>query len=75
MKTALCCLVVVGVSLTSPAQENHRNSQNEPTNPVTRVKSWEHHLRLKDKSIYKDLKWRQAGPAFQRVGPSAFTGG
>jgi photosystem II stability/assembly factor-like uncharacterized protein len=29
------------------------------------MKSWEHHLKLEQESQFKDLKWRQAGPAFQ----------
>ena len=29
------------------------------------MRSWEHHLKLKAESRFKDLKWRQTGPAFQ----------
>ena len=65
MKTALCCLVIIGVNLTALAQQSHRYSQNGPADPVARMKSWEHHARLRNESVFKDLKWRQAGPAFQ----------
>jgi len=64
MKTVLCCLVVIGVNLTGLAQEGHRNSQNGPADAATRVRSWEHHVELKNESEFKDLKWRQAGPGF-----------
>lgn len=30
-----------------------------------RIKSWEQHLELKRKSIYKNLEWRAVGPEFQ----------
>ena len=36
-----------------------------PTDPVTRMKSWKHHVKLKNESVFKDLKWRAVGPAFQ----------
>lgn len=41
------------------------DSGNKPTNPVTRMESWDYHVKLKNESIFKDLKWRAAGPAFQ----------
>jgi photosystem II stability/assembly factor-like uncharacterized protein len=32
---------------------------------AARRDSWRHHLELEQESIFKDLKWRQPGPAFQ----------
>jgi len=29
------------------------------------MRSWQHHVKLKNESVFKDLRWRQAGPAFQ----------
>jgi len=46
------------------AYSENENSQNGPTDPVARMKSWEHHLKLKNESIFKDLKWRAVGPEF-----------
>jgi photosystem II stability/assembly factor-like uncharacterized protein len=67
MKTALCWLAVISASLMSLTVSNSQagDSRNRPADPVTRIKSWEHHLKLKEESIFKDLKWRTAGPAFQ----------
>ena len=62
---ALCCFVVIGANLTGLAQQSHRNWQNGPADAAARMRSWEHHVKLKDESVFKDLKWRQAGPAFQ----------
>ena len=35
------------------------------TDPVTRMKSWEQHVKLKEESIFKDLKWLAVGPRMQ----------
>ena len=35
-----------------------------PTDPVTRMKSWQHHVKLKNESVFKDLRWRAVGPRF-----------
>lgn len=35
------------------------------TDPVARMKSWEQHRKLKEESIFKDLKWLAVGPRFQ----------
>ena len=35
-----------------------------PTQPVTRMRSWEHHVKLKNKSVFKDIKWHAVGPRF-----------
>jgi hypothetical protein len=35
-----------------------------PKDPVTRMKNWEHHVKLKNKSVFKDLKWYAVGPRF-----------
>ena len=41
------------------------DSQSTATDPETRMKSWEHHLKLKNESIFKNIKWRAVGPMFQ----------
>ena len=35
------------------------------TDPAARMKSWEQHQKLKEESIFKDLKWLAVGPRFQ----------
>ncbi len=69
MKGTLCCLMVVGATLmsltVSKAGEDHIARQGGFTEAASRMKSWEHHLKLKQESNLKDLKWRQPGPAFQ----------
>ena len=69
MKINICCLAVIGVNLMGlvvpKSQANDLSSQRRPTDPVDRMKSWEHHLALKQQSEFKALTWRQAGPAFQ----------
>ncbi|GAG29867.1 unnamed protein product, partial [marine sediment metagenome] len=40
-------------------------SQAVPTSAEDRLKSWEHHLKLKNESIFKDPKWRAVGPQQQ----------
>jgi photosystem II stability/assembly factor-like uncharacterized protein len=40
-------------------------SQNSATPPEKRMKAWEHHLKLKQESPFKDLKWRAVGPELQ----------
>lgn len=40
-------------------------SQTVPTSPEVRLKSWEHHVKLENESIFKDLKWRAVGPQQQ----------
>ncbi|MEW6456684.1 MAG: glycosyl hydrolase [Acidobacteriota bacterium] len=36
----------------------------KPTDPVARLKSFEHHANMKNESIFKNLKWRSVGPQF-----------
>jgi hypothetical protein len=56
------CLLNVNVSW---AQHAGDDSHNGPTDQVRRMKSWEHHIKLKNESIFRDLKWRAVGPKFQ----------
>lgn len=37
----------------------------EATDSVSRLKSFEYHQKLKNESIFKNLKWRTVGPSFQ----------
>ena len=66
MKADLCCLAIVVAGLTglgfSAGHSAHLNSSSDST---ARMRSWAHHQKLKEKSEFRDLKWRQAGPAFQ----------
>ncbi len=39
--------------------------QSGATGAETRLKSWEYHLKLKNESIFKNIKWRAVGPMFQ----------
>ena len=39
-------------------------AQTESTDPKVRMKSWEQHLRMEEKSPFKNLKWRAVGPRF-----------
>lgn len=41
------------------------SSGSKPTDPATRMTSWEYHKKLKSESIFKNLKWRAVGPTFQ----------
>lgn len=36
-----------------------------PTNPVDRLKAFAYHQKLKQESIFKNLKWRSVGPTFR----------
>ncbi len=69
MKATLCCLMVVSTNLMGlgvrDSHAQHSDSKEGPTATATRMKSWEHHLKLRQESRFKDLKWRQPGPAFQ----------
>ena len=40
------------------------SAQNNSTDAKTRMESWEHHVKLKKESIFKDLVWRAVGPSF-----------
>ncbi|MCP4199329.1 MAG: glycosyl hydrolase, partial [Proteobacteria bacterium] len=35
------------------------------TDPAVRMKSWEQHVKLREQSIFKDLKWTPVGPRIQ----------
>ena len=37
----------------------------EATDATARMKSWEYHVKLKNESIFQDLKWRAVGPTYQ----------
>ena len=35
------------------------------TDPAARMRSWDQHVKLKEESIFKDLKWQAVGPRLQ----------
>jgi len=41
------------------------DAQESSTSPEKRMNAWEHHLKLKEESPFKDLKWRAVGPELQ----------
>jgi len=69
MKNAVFLIWFLSISLlnvnVSWAQHAGDDSHNGPTDQVRRMKSWEHHIKLKNESIFRDLKWRAVGPKFQ----------
>ena len=40
-------------------------NKNRSTDPESRMKSWQQHVKLKNESPLKHLKWRAVGPEFQ----------
>ena len=56
----MCLGIGLSYSVTGPNGE-----QNNATSPEIRIKAWEHHLKLKEESPFKDLKWRAVGPELQ----------
>ncbi|MFC1600929.1 WD40/YVTN/BNR-like repeat-containing protein [Candidatus Sumerlaeota bacterium] len=58
----LVCSTIACVLLAAGAA----NGANSPaTDPAARMKSWEQHVKLKQESIFKDLKWVAVGPRIQ----------
>ncbi|MFQ6081856.1 MAG: WD40/YVTN/BNR-like repeat-containing protein [Candidatus Aminicenantia bacterium] len=47
------------------AQETKYSTTEKPTDPITRLESFEHHFALKNNSLFKNLKWRSVGPQVQ----------
>lgn len=45
------------------SQDN--NNRKGPTSSADRMKAWDQHVKLKNESIFKDLKWRAVGPKQQ----------
>jgi hypothetical protein len=68
MKKGVFFLFCLGIAVTNlkilfsyAADGDH---QNEATDPLSRMKSWEHHVKLKNESIFRHLAWRAVGPTF-----------
>ncbi|MFC2160773.1 hypothetical protein ACFLRW_02890 [Acidobacteriota bacterium] len=61
MIISLLCFVV-GLSYTV---SNPPGIQDSATSPEKRMEAWEHHLKLKEESPFKDLEWRAVGPEQQ----------
>ena len=60
----LICMMCLGVCL-SYSVSDPIGIQNSATSPEKRMKAWEHHLKLKEESPFKDLTWRAVGPELQ----------
>ena len=48
----------------SPLNTGNQAEDNS-TDPESRMKSWKHHVQLKEESPFKNLIWRKVGPMFQ----------
>ena len=68
MKKSIFLLSFLGIFFINlnllSSSDDINNPQTGPTDPVTRIKSWKHHVKLKNESIFKNLKWRVVGPQF-----------
>jgi photosystem II stability/assembly factor-like uncharacterized protein len=53
------------VSCTLPFGWLAEGAPSPATDPVVRMKSWDQHVKLKEESIFKDLKWLAVGPRIQ----------
>ena len=55
------CLLIAStiscISLVAAAQD----ADTSATDPAVRMKSWEQHVKLREESIFKDLKWMAVG--------------
>ncbi len=69
IKTASLFCSLLLVSSTIPgglfAQETSDGARSPATDPVARMESWKHHVKLKEESIFKDLQWVAVGPRIQ----------
>jgi len=66
MKAALCCVAILVAGLPrSGVSASHGAHPGGSSGSTARMRSWAHHQKLKKESQFKNLKWRQAGPAFQ----------
>ncbi|MCK4557337.1 MAG: hypothetical protein KAU47_07450, partial [Candidatus Aminicenantes bacterium] len=52
------------VQFLSPMGTGIQDKEN-PTDPESRMKSWNLHVKLREESPFKNLKWRRVGPMFQ----------
>ena len=52
------------VQFLSPLGAGIEDKEN-PTDPESRMKSWALHVKLREESPFKNLKWRRVGPMFQ----------
>ncbi|MDB4419492.1 hypothetical protein N9267_00880 [bacterium] len=66
-KTLLCgsfLLIASTIACISLAAEND-GADSPATDPGLRMKSWGQHVKLREESIFKDLKWTPVGPRIQ----------
>ncbi|MBA7539302.1 hypothetical protein ES705_31581 [subsurface metagenome] len=57
-------IISLSFLILGPAFPLHSQSEKPVMGHEARMNSWEQHLKLKNKSPFKDLKWRVAGPEF-----------
>lgn len=68
LRRAISLVVFLGILLISfnlpYSYALSNDSGNKCTDPATRMESWDYHVKLKNESKFKDLKWRAVGPRF-----------
>ncbi|MFC2166442.1 hypothetical protein ACFLQZ_00580 [Acidobacteriota bacterium] len=65
-RVILVLISVMGLGIfLSYSASNPIGMQDSATSSEERMKAWEHHLKLKEESPFKDLKWRAVGPELQ----------
>jgi len=65
MVLAVACLGVWSVALPPGRAEAGAGANSPATDPAVRMKSWQHHVKLREESVFKDLKWVAVGPRIQ----------
>ena len=48
------------------------DTNSSATDPTVRMKSWEHHVKLRQESIFKDVAWIPVGREYRAVRSRAF---
>ena len=62
----ICILLSIGVfNLIGFSQDIRQDISQSPTSAMERMKAWDHHVKLKNESTFKNLPWRAVGPKFQ----------
>ncbi len=57
-------IIALSLLILSSTLSLHSQNKDPVTGAEARMKSWDQHVKLKNSSPYKDLKWRVAGPEF-----------
>ncbi len=62
----ICSLLLVSFASTCEfADGADDGAKSSATDPAARMKSWRQHVKLKEESIFKDLRWLAVGPRIQ----------